>query len=299
MKQIDENSKFIIDLTRVKLKPHVEKVFKTARVLAGDRPVNAGNALLAALAVRPATDAFSHLATLITIAKPNIKDAATQGNRIPATKPLYESFDRLLSLPGQVTNIWGRDYIAFALLAVGDPSLTKTAKQAGTTLGNLRKDWFEFVTSTDVHRKREDWELLWRQARVPIPKTQSLEGKSKKPKKKVIKNEAIKKKPTSPEDDPSVEFPSGQELLDMAYFLVLETQSNPDLLAHLNPGDFLSLLDNIREIDPKSPRRNRVKDGWKVLRKNHPDDKAPPFWAAWMQTVHRESIESLLKELKL
>ena len=297
MEQIDEDSRNIIDLAKVKLKPHVEKAFKTARLLAEDQPVNASHALLAVLAVGPVSDAFSHFTALVALPKPVVKDV-DQGNRLPTTKPLFESFDRMLSLTDQTATIWGRDYIASALLTVGDSSIKKTAKQAGTTLSDLRKNWFRFVTSTDVHRKREDWQLLWRQAGVRTPKDQGLEGKSKKYKKKAINKEAVKKKPTTPEKESSVEFLTAQELFEMAYLLVLETQSKPDLLSHLNPDDFLMLLDQVRGIDPKRPRRMRVQDGWKILRKHHPDEKAPPFWAAWMETVHGERTASLLEKLK-
>jgi hypothetical protein len=67
------------------------------------------------------------------------------------------------------SNVWGRDFVTFALLADNDPSLHEFANEAGTAVDRLQDEWFEFATSTDQHRQPEEWTNWWTEAGVPTP----------------------------------------------------------------------------------------------------------------------------------
>ena len=65
--------------------------------------------------------------------------------------------------------MWGREYVACAILCMGDPSLEEIAKENDFPMVDIQDAWFVFVTQSTSPLKKDDWKDLWKQAGVPIP----------------------------------------------------------------------------------------------------------------------------------
>jgi hypothetical protein len=168
-----------VNLMGFDLEEHVEQSFRTAWALTEGRPINARHALLAAIIVsRTMTStAFSKLASLLPIMdldKPPVEqtsrvelEALSLDSALAAAYSLAESFLQNGTQSGR-GEVWGRDYITVALLAV-DPSLKKLAEEAGSSLATLRDQWFEFVTKDGRRRDPESWKEWWYYVNVPLP----------------------------------------------------------------------------------------------------------------------------------
>jgi hypothetical protein len=163
---------YIIELENLNMERHVLAAFRTAQWLAGEGEVTAAILLRAAVIVSRGdmtSDAFSHLATLLPLG--NLPEAPVDEpvSEIRLSPELERDYPIAREYFSTTSVILGRDYITFALLADSDPTLNEIAMEAGTTADQLQDAWFEFVTSTDVHRSRDEWAGWWRAVGVPIP----------------------------------------------------------------------------------------------------------------------------------
>ena len=174
MDSSDSHQSKSVDLTAFALEEHVKQSFRTAWAMTEGQPINARHVLLAAIIVSRTTNsqAFSKLASLLPITnldKPPAKQTSSvELEALPLDSALaaaYSLAEPFLQGGGEV---WGRDYITVALLAV-DPSLKKIAEEADTNLETLRDEWFAFVTKDGRHRNPESWAEWWYNANVPLP----------------------------------------------------------------------------------------------------------------------------------
>jgi hypothetical protein len=165
-----------IDFSSHTFEQHVGYALRTAHTLAGDRPIEAREALRAVIIVNryAPSEAFSTLSSLLQL---------TNLPEVPMPQDLPDPQDRLevcLSQPLAASyavaerfvvddTIWGRDFITMALLADYDPSLNEVASEAGTTVDGLQDAWFRFVTSSDRRRNRASWVAWWGEAGIPLP----------------------------------------------------------------------------------------------------------------------------------
>jgi hypothetical protein len=164
----------VVNFTRFQLEPHVQKALRLAWVLSGGRPVNAGHLLKAAL-VTVRTDrsaAFLKIASLLPLpvspqVRSNVAPADLAGMLV--TRPLAQSFSLAEGFLEDKKTVWGRDYVTLALLAKDDPSLGELAREAGSDIETIRREWFDFVRSTDQRRAPDSWERWWRGAGLPLP----------------------------------------------------------------------------------------------------------------------------------
>jgi hypothetical protein len=164
-----------------RLESHVRRALETARSLAGDRPIDARLALLGALVVTRESGgkskAFGRIAQLCKLAELPDRPEDVRGsglNSFRLSTGLARSFHRALG-EDPSPSIWGRDYVAAALLAVDDPSLRALAGEAQATVAELQDSWFHFVAVKDTrHRDRAAWEGWWRDAGVPLPEQRSI-----------------------------------------------------------------------------------------------------------------------------
>jgi hypothetical protein len=169
--RIPDNS---LDLTKFELEPHVKEAFRIAWALSEGKPINARHSLYAALILSDSipTGAFPKLADLLPIKEldqPKTEQVSSLDLRaVPLVSPLAKSFSIAEPFLKQ-KGVWGRDYITIALLAVNDPSLEKIAKEAGSSLKAIQKEWFRYVTLDERHRDRPSWEKWWHDAGVPPP----------------------------------------------------------------------------------------------------------------------------------
>lgn len=169
-----------VDFARFKLKKHVEDSLNTARGLADGQPISARHALMGAIAVSrtaTASEAFQKLASLLSLKDLGEPQAEQQSDADLGALLLNPSLASSYSIAEpyfrEGTVVWGRDYVTFALLAL-DPSLNRIAEEAGSSIGTLRDEWFNFVASSDQHRDLDSWAGWWHDAGVPLPHQRSL-----------------------------------------------------------------------------------------------------------------------------
>ena len=166
------------DLAHDDLKSHVLAALGAAASISGGRPINARAALLGAIAIarrqnmEPNT-AFGKLLTLLPL--PTTEVDESKPTSFDFDKPFAVSFARVLQIVrgpnknGKSRDMWGREYVACAILCMGDPSLEEIAKENDFPMVDIQDAWFVFVTQSTSPLKKDDWKDLWKQAGVPIP----------------------------------------------------------------------------------------------------------------------------------
>ena len=165
----------VVNFTQFQLEAHVQKALHRAWALAGGRPLSAGHLLEGALRVAR-TDrsaAFVKLASLLPLpSRPDVKTTDVPPPDLaamPLSKPLADSFSVAEGFLGDKKTVWGRDYVTLALLAKDDPSLPEIARAAGSDVDTLRREWLNFLRSSDQRRTPDAWQRWWRGAGVPLP----------------------------------------------------------------------------------------------------------------------------------
>ncbi|KPJ94137.1 MAG: hypothetical protein AMJ53_05880 [Gammaproteobacteria bacterium SG8_11] len=164
-----------IDLSEYELERHVRLAFRLAVAMADGETPNAKNLLCGAvLAGRDYTsEAFSHISNLLqkVDVKPPDPDLLPPEDIASVTLSEYlaKSYAVAKHFFETSTNVWGRDYITFALLAIDDPSLTELAMEAGTSIEELQYNWFQFISGDKSHRKQDEWKRWWKAAGAYIP----------------------------------------------------------------------------------------------------------------------------------
>ena len=170
-----------VSLRNFKLEPHVEQALTLAESLALGNEVCAADLIRSALILsesETSSDAFKKLRELFArVELPMRPPGVKAGLDLLQTMSYTPGLDRSLGAAADFIRngvVWGRDYIALALLAREDPSLTDIAYEAGFTVRELQDAWFEYVTAQDVPRGRDVWIQWWRTSDTPIPINRSL-----------------------------------------------------------------------------------------------------------------------------
>ncbi|MCG8421751.1 MAG: P-loop NTPase fold protein [Proteobacteria bacterium] len=154
---------------------HVQLTLATARAIKGEAAIDAGTALRAALSAKRRgwpdegrSAAMDRLAELIPIDVAAVEPTfASDDYRF--TEPLATSCERAMP-----RKMWGREFLAYALLCKDDPSLVELAQEVGTSVAHLQDAWFEFVTESGHAPFPGSWQTLWQQAGVPLPAQRSV-----------------------------------------------------------------------------------------------------------------------------
>lgn len=158
-----------------KAEPHVQQAAHVAWVVAGKSEVGASDLVRAILTIEPkvGSAAFRYFASLLELKDlPNWDVSNASDARLPPLRlsaELLQAF-RVASPHLEGKTVWGRDLITLILLSK-DRSLIGLAHDGGTSLEELRDQWFRFVTSTGAadHRSREEWTRWWQDAQVTPP----------------------------------------------------------------------------------------------------------------------------------
>jgi hypothetical protein len=173
----------VVNFTQFQLERHVEKALQKAWALSDRTTIDASDLLKGALLVAEnnPSAAFRKLVSLLPLT--DIRDARTGGApldlaAIPVSTGVAESFSVAEGFLQEGERIWGRDYITLALLAKADPSLDEIAQQAAAPIDTIRREWFEFVRSTDQRRQQDSWRRWWRAAGLAPPEEPAAVGQS-------------------------------------------------------------------------------------------------------------------------
>ena len=167
-----------LDLVDDELESHVLAALGGAASISGGRPINARAALLSAITIARLqnmgrTTAFGYLSELLPM--PTSEVDAPIPESFDFDEPFAVSFDRVLQKVrgpdenNKSRNMWGREYVACAILCMEDPSLEAIVKEANFPLVDLQDAWFVFVTRSSSPLDEDDWKDLWKQAGVPTP----------------------------------------------------------------------------------------------------------------------------------
>jgi hypothetical protein len=156
------------------MEPHVEQAFRTAIFLSGGRPLNAADLLHSAILVGHDSPAFSKWASFFpdgsaSHSTPDSPPSSLALSFVPMNLFLASSFEAAKEFFGEDRELWGRDYITTALLAVADPSLQEIARAADRSIESLRDEWFWFVSSDPTHAEHRQWGTWWNRRDLPIP----------------------------------------------------------------------------------------------------------------------------------
>ena len=171
-----------IDLSDLKIEAHVVQAFLAAFLLEPKEPISASRLLIGALAVEPfaSSPAFTKFASLLSksatqLIPPNFGELKTrlspdakQLKSLPVTPGVARSV-HIARRFFEHSEVWGRDYIALALLAPEDRSVEELAAQYGDGLERLQDAWFQFVITTGGRRDPKEWTEWWHGADVPLP----------------------------------------------------------------------------------------------------------------------------------
>ncbi len=163
----------LIDLSQFILRTHVQKAVDAAYALLDESsPIDAGHALLAVSIANEEepSPAFSRWASLLpSVNIPRLKLLSRDRSRVLVTPPFARSFEiaRKFLLNKEV---WGRDFITIALLAVDDPSMKEITDRAGHDLQWLQDEWFRYVSLDKGYEYHRPWAEWWKAAGVPLPK---------------------------------------------------------------------------------------------------------------------------------
>ena len=163
MKSNADPSGITINLADLEMEPHVKEAFQKARILTGNQPIDAGNALQAIvlLSRQKSSEAFNFLGNLLPLEdlrEPEMAQIPPEGEAsVRLSQPLGNSYSIAERFFHQKDSIWGRDFITMILLTTEDPSLQKISKQADSSVETLQDKWYEFVTSSEKHRDAESW----------------------------------------------------------------------------------------------------------------------------------------------
>jgi hypothetical protein len=159
----------LVDMGGLKLERHVRAAFEDAWRTSSGRPLTSGDLLRAAVR-NPRSEAFRKLATIFpdAVAPPvaSVKIAPLNLNAVPLARPLASSFAVAEPFVSGDRGMWGRDFVALALLAGDDESLAELASQSGTTVAKAQQDWLDFLRRSDKHRTVDEWAQWWRAAGV-------------------------------------------------------------------------------------------------------------------------------------
>jgi hypothetical protein len=156
----------LVDMGGLKLERHVRTALEDAWAMSRGRPLTTGDLLRAALRNRQ-SEAFRELADLFPEATPppsaQVKLAPLNINAVPLSPPLAASFAVAEPFVTE-RGMWGRDFVALALLTRNDESLEELASQSGTTAAETRQRWLDFVRRSNKHRDADEWVQWWRAA---------------------------------------------------------------------------------------------------------------------------------------
>jgi len=165
----------IIDLSSLALERHVHKAFRTAKALAQDEPINALHLATAAVVVVGdlGSSAFEFLSSRLT----NLESVTVDDEQLPPEDEksflfsvgIARSFVAARPALQDSRTVWGRDYVTLVLLAGADETLEQVARGAGSSLDDLRADWFRYAAASDRHRTADEWRAWWANAKVPFP----------------------------------------------------------------------------------------------------------------------------------
>jgi hypothetical protein len=164
------------DLSQFDLEVHVREALGTALLLSEGNPLNAGHLLNSAIiaSYKTSSSAFSKWASFFpglgrnyfSTGKPISR---SEINSLPVNSFLAASFETAKAFFRENVEIWGRDYITLALLAIGDVSLNEIAFAANLSLQSLRDEWFRFVSSDKTSGNHRPWAQWWRAQGLQVP----------------------------------------------------------------------------------------------------------------------------------
>jgi hypothetical protein len=164
----------LVNFSRFRLEKHVELALNRAWELSNNAPLEAGHLMRSAsymgVGTAYSSTAFRKVRSLLPLRPTELKRAPKPLDlaATPLVRPLAESVSVAEAFLADQGTVWGRDYVTLALLAK-DPSLDEIANEAGVDLQAVRREWFEFVCSSDEHRSKEEWEKWWRAAGFAAP----------------------------------------------------------------------------------------------------------------------------------
>ena len=177
----NQPSRFV-DLTGIRLEPHVKKAFETAWRRSGGEVITASDALFAVLEIADSvkSEAFSAFKSFCT-SKVDFRHSdkktieALDFSALPLSEALADIFERIAPFLQKTNSMWGRDLITMALLLQLDSALEIFAVTVGSTLQTLRRQWFEFLTAHPAHRDAQQWRDWWEAAGVALPQAEPRE----------------------------------------------------------------------------------------------------------------------------
>jgi hypothetical protein len=179
------NAPVVVNFTQFELESHVEKALQDAWKVAARKTINASALLKGALMVArnnpsPALRKLASLLPEVHIGNLRPGDSTPLDlAATPVSAGVAESFSVAEGFLKEGGNrVWGRDYVTLALLAKSDPSLDEIASAAGSNLETIRREWLEFVCSTDQRRKPDSWQRWWRGAGLALPEDPATPAKS-------------------------------------------------------------------------------------------------------------------------
>jgi hypothetical protein len=159
----------LVDMGGLQLERHVREAFEDAWRSSDGRPLTAADLLRAAIR-NPRSEAFREVANMFPDASPEpvnvTKLAPLNFNAVPLVRPLADSFAVAEGFVMGDSGMWGRDFVAMALLAHNDDSLARIAKESGLTVVQAEQRWLDFVRRNDKRRAPEEWAQWWRAAGV-------------------------------------------------------------------------------------------------------------------------------------
>jgi hypothetical protein len=155
-------------LESLRFENHVLSALKTAGRIAEPDPVRATDLLAAVLAEPSSSDAFRRLAELLPLSVTAPKKIKQKIEELTFDADLERGFAIARKyLVGK--KMWGRHFIAVALLAADQDALANLTGREDTSLAVLQDAWYAFVTSDPHPTSAQEWKKWWREAEVPLP----------------------------------------------------------------------------------------------------------------------------------
>jgi hypothetical protein len=154
----------LVDMGGLRLERHVREALEGAWQSSEGRPLMAADLLRAAIR-NTRSEAFREVAVLFPGASPApvtlTKLAPLNLNAVPLVRPLADSFAVAEGFVMGERGMWGRDFVAMALLAHDDESLARIAGESRLTVVQAQQRWLDFVRRSDKHRTPDEWAQWW------------------------------------------------------------------------------------------------------------------------------------------
>jgi KAP-like P-loop domain-containing protein len=174
MDQVAKLKSSVVNFSQFQLESHVEKALQAAWSVSGRKVISAGDLLKGALLgyKTSPSSAFRKLGALLpAISLPTMTVGAPLDlAATPVTPELAASFSVAEAFLKEGNNrVWGRDYVTLALLSKANLSLVFVVVPAGWSIERIRREWYDFVRSSDHRRKPDSWTRWWRAAGLAPP----------------------------------------------------------------------------------------------------------------------------------